>query len=130
MFILKSISKIESVNITRIRQSKMSLDYIMYIFDKYAEELNDLFDDGLTIKYRCENGPTFKILYDPDVEKEELIREIPDEWKELAERGEIRLIIKKFTKDCDEYKEAMRILSTPRMIALREKTMKQLSELK
>jgi len=76
-------------------------------FERYANDLDDLFDDCLIVEYINITGtPTFKIMYDSSVNQDDLLKEIPDEWTQLEKDGKITLDIREYTTDCPEHKEA------------------------
>lgn len=83
------------------------------LFMKYAVWLDDKFDDCLDISFSNFDTPTIKILYDPTVDYNELCKSLPIEWIEYKDAGKLKIIMKKFTKDTEEYKETMEILNTP-----------------
>lgn len=81
------------------------------IFEKYAEDLDDQFDDGLIVEYQNYDGPIYTIMYDPSVDEKELQAAIPKEWRDLEKAGKVRIWIKKYTEDCEEHKRAEHIVN-------------------
>ncbi len=96
------------------------------LFEMYAEWLDDKFDDDLDIKYECFDFPVYKIVYDPTVDRDELIRAIPRKWKEREQQGLIQIQLVCFTEDSDEYKESKYITD----VILKDKKEEILAKLK
>lgn len=83
------------------------MDRALQSFNKYVDWLDDEFDDGLIIEYHnFDSKPTYKIMYDPSIDIEELKAAIPGEWRDLETAGEVRILIKEYTPDCEEHKRA------------------------
>lgn len=87
------------------------MEHALTIFEKYSEQLDDMFDDGLIIEYENYDGPIYKIMYDPTVDEKELQAAIPKEWRELEMADKVRIWIKKYTTDCEEHKRAEYIVN-------------------
>lgn len=86
------------------------------LYERYAEWLDEEFDDSLIITYTYTgNVPIFKILYDPSVSKQDLLDKIPQEWKVAESSGKIELTLKEYTANCEEALRTDRILETPYM---------------
>ena len=100
----------------------------LHLFMKYADKLDAKFDDGLDISYYDTYIPSIKIIYDPTVNYDELCNLLPTEWIEYRDIGKLKIIIKKFTEDSDEYKQAIQVLNTPIMIEKQKKIYELLSK--
>lgn len=103
---------------------------ILNTFDKYCDDLDDEFDDGLIIEYQGTLNtlkPTFKIIYDLSVDRKLLEKSIPQEWRDLEKENKIILDIHEYGKEEEE--SAKRILETPYMKAMTEELDKCLDDL-
>jgi len=103
---------------------------ILDIFDKYVKSLDEQFDDCLDITLDYFNAlPIIKILYDPTINKNELIKALPHEWTKLEKNKKITIQLIEFTPSSDEYKKTLKILQTPKLVELRKKILDDLHQL-
>jgi len=105
------------------------------LFEKYADQLDDMFDDSLDISYQIvrdkstnKDIPTYRILYDPSVDYDQLVRSLPKEWIEKYQEGGINICLVKFTEETEEYKLARYIVNGP-LKEYREQMMYKLQQL-
>ena len=90
-------------------QFKKDIIYPGYEFTKGEMELDRKFDDCLMISYQNINEPTIKILYDESVNRDELLKEIPTNWKKWEKAGKLKIHLKVFTTDSAEYQRSVYI---------------------
>lgn len=81
--------------------NKLTIDEIFNIFEEWDTILDsdEDFDDGLIISYECIIKPTFRIVYDPTVNRKLLEKKIPQIWKDLEKSKQIILDIHEY---CEE----------------------------
>lgn len=110
-------------------QFKKDIIYPGYEFARGETELDEKFDDCLMISYQNINEPMIKILYDESVDKEELLKEIPTNWKKWEKAGKLKIRLEVFTTDSAEYKESVYITKVI-LKDEREELIRKLKELK
>lgn len=109
------------------------MDNFKYIkvFDRYAEDLDDKFDDSLVLEYvNIDGTPIFKILYDPSVKIDKLMKHLPAEWKNLESEGKIKLDIREFSEDSQEHHLSQKVMETMKQNGSYQKLMTRLDFLK
>nr|QBK91298.1 MAG: hypothetical protein LCPAC202_02720 [Pithovirus LCPAC202] len=90
-------------------QFKKDIIYPGYEFTRGEMELDQKFDDCLMISYQNINESTIKILYDESVDRDELLKEIPVNWKKWEKAGKLKINLELFTTDSVEYRRSVYI---------------------
>ena len=98
-------------------------------FAKGETELEQKFDDCLMISYRNAGEPTIKIVYDKSVDRDELLEEIPTNWKKWKKAGKLKIHLKLLTTDSEEYQMSLHITEAI-LKDEREELMEKLNNLK